>query len=362
MEALFRNALKQIEKAAKPLGSVRWKSDKPHAQAVYGFDGPTQTWKARALSSAEGSESKPELGGGRRRKSSFARLALLSWNIDFMLPFARSRMDAGLAALRARVSALPRDTAAVVFLQECVAEDLDTIGETGWVRDGFLCTDLGSENWASGYYGTTTLVDRRLDVRGVFRVHYSHTRMGRDGLFVDVASGAGRGTSDEEGKGDETKGEKEKIVRFCNTHLESLVPEPPLRPHQVALAAQFMHEDGVHGALMAGDFNAIQPFDRTLHSDNDLKDAYLELGGQEDSEDGYTWGQQAATDLRKTYGCSRMDKVFYCGGLRVDRFERFGRDVEVPDEGERQEIMTFGFEKGWITDHLGVYAELEVVD
>ena len=51
------------------------------------------------------------------------------------------------------------------------------------------------------------------------------------------------------------------------------------------------------GSVLAGDLNAIEPFDRTLHLDNGLKDAYLELGGKEDSEDGYTWGQQAPKAL-----------------------------------------------------------------
>ncbi|KAI3320923.1 endonuclease/exonuclease/phosphatase family protein [Xylariaceae sp. AK1471] len=351
MEAILQNAIKQMELAMKPADSVSWRPNEPHAQAFYGFDGATETWKAATPSSTEGSGPKSEPG------EKITRLALFSWNIDFMLPFAKSRMDAGLAELRTRVSALPKGTAAVIFLQECLEEDLGTIGEKQWVRDGFYRTDLDSENWASGHYGTTTLVDRRLAVTDVFRVHYYHTRMERDGLFVDVAFDGAR--NEEDGEGER---KNKKVVRFCNTHLESLVPEPPVRPHQVELVAEFMNDGNVHGALMAGDFNAIQPFDRTLHSDNNLKDAYLELGGEEDSEEGYTWGQQAATDLREMYGCSRMDKVFYCGGLKVDRFERFGRDVLVPGERERKEILKLGFEKGWITDHLGVFVEVEVLD
>ena len=112
---------------------------------------------------------------------------------------------------------------------------------------------------------------------------------------------------------------------------------------------------------MAGDLNAIQPFDRTLHRVNGLRDAYLELGGQEDSEEGYTWGQQAVPVARETYGCCRMDKVLYCGGVSVQRFGRFGADVEVADRDEQAGIMRSGdFEKGWITDHLGVFAKIVV--
>ncbi len=127
------------------------------------------------------------------------------------------------------------------------------------------------------------------------------------------------------------------------------------------LVASYMHSDNVYGAAAAGDFNAIQDFDRTLHSANKLKDAYLELGGDEDdAENGHTWGQQAGTVKRERFGTSRMDKVYYCGGLKCTRFERFGMDVELDgDESERQKILELGFERPWITDHLGVMAVFE---
>lgn len=119
----------------------------------------------------------------------------------------------------------------------------------------------------------------------------------------------------------------------------------------------------MHAGLVAGDFNAIQPFDRTLHVDdnNDLKDAFLELGGKEDTEEGYTWGQQAATKLRTQFGCSRMDKVYFCGRVKLLSFERFGQDVLVEGQEEGKKIVELGFEKPWVTDHLGVTAELEVL-
>ncbi|KAI2612175.1 uncharacterized protein GGS25DRAFT_517868 [Hypoxylon fragiforme] len=105
----------------------------------------------------------------------------------------------------------------------------------------------------------------------------------------------------------------------------------------------------------------------------------LSLGGEEDSEEGHTWGQQAATSLRERFGCSRMDKVFFTPGkgLRLRRFGRFGGDVVLggdggggdgdgdgdgDGEGEKaDQIVRLGFEKPWVTDHLGVVAEVEVV-
>ena len=112
--------------------------------------------------------------------------------------------------------------------------------------------------------------------------------------------------------------------------------------------------------LIGLNFNAIQPFDRTLHTDNNLKDAYLEQGGKEDSDDGYTWGQQAATAFRKQFGCSRMDKVYYRGALKLVEFRRFGQNVELRDAKQRDEIVGLGFEKPWVTDHLGIFAKFEV--
>ncbi|KAI0180935.1 Endonuclease/exonuclease/phosphatase [Hypoxylon sp. FL1284] len=345
MDAIIQAAIRQNDEAAKPESAVPWKPDEPHAQPFYTYDGAKQAWEA--------AECKPaaEAAGAR----GVARLALFSWNIDFMLPCARERMDAALEHLGGLVSQLAPDTAAVIFLQECVASDLQTIGEKPWVREKFHATDVDPSNWATRY-GTTTLVDRRLDLTACFRVHYRQTRMQRDAFFVDVAVVPG---------GDISSSNKKKTIRLCNTHLESLALSPPLRPAQMQLAASYMRAAGVDGALAAGDFNAIQPSDRGLHAANGLRDAYLERGGREDADGGCTWGQQAATTLRDRFGCSRMDKVYLTAGdgdpLRLQDFRTFGADVQVAEPALRERIVGLGFEKPWITDHLGIVATVEVV-
>lgn len=236
----------------------------------------------------------------------------------------------------------------MVFFQECLQSDLEVIASDPWIQRTFALTDLDTTNWQSAYYGTVTLVDLRLPVLNCVRVHYSQTRMERDGLFVDVRLG---------------KNEDKGILRLCNTHLESLALEPPFRPPQMEMVARYMQSSEADGAAVAGDFNAIQDFDRNLHSDNELKDAFLELGGREDdAEGGHTWGQQAATVQRERFGTSRMDKVFFCGSVRCAGFERFGADVEVEEESERRELVQLGFDRPWITDHLGVKAVLELMD
>ncbi|KAJ1338058.1 tyrosyl-DNA phosphodiesterase 2 [Microdochium nivale] len=408
MDELFKKAVAANEAAKKPPSSVPWQPDVPYPQAYYSFDSATGTWEAqtpwRQQQGGDGRSS--SLSGSTRGATRVTEIALYAWNIDFMLPFAEERMAAALAHLESLVSSSSSPsvsagatettseattTGVIIFLQECVESDLATIGKNRWVRENFVATDIvDGAMWASGNYGTTTLVSKNLLLEGCFRVHYDKTRMERDVLFVDFdvgvqglgqgAEGAGQ-TKDNDNNNNNNNNNERRIIRVGNTHLESLALEPAYRPHQVELAARFMKSldnDGgggssnsrnsscetavLHGAILAGDFNAIQDFDRTLHSDNGLRDAYVEFGGRED-EGGHTWGQQAATVLRNRFGCSRMDKVYFCGGgLRLRRFDTFGEGVELQDGEQRRQLIELGFDRPWITDHLGVMTEFEICE
>lgn len=55
-----------------------------------------------------------------------------------------------------------------------------------------------------------------------------------------------------------------------------------------------------------------------------------------------------------------MDKVFYCGGVRLLDFQIRGADVELQDEREKRTILDLGFERAWITDHLALRAMFEL--
>lgn len=336
MEAIIAQAIKDTAVLRKT--EVPWEADKPHAQGYYAFDSATSSWVPKSPAANEN-------GTQPQKSQEVTNLALYTWNVDFMLPFPEARMKPALAHLDTLTKPLPPTTASVIYLQECTPGDLITIANTPWVRERYHLLDVDPTNWATTHYGTTTLVDARLPIVSAFRVHYSKTRMDRDAFFVDILL-------------------RSKTVRLCNTHLESMAFDPPFRPPQVELVARYMHEGHLHAALAAGDFNAIQPFDRTLHKDgnNDLRDAYLELGGEEDSDQGFTWGQQAATKLREQFGCSRMDKVYFCGNVKLVKFERFGGDILAEGEEERKQIVELGFEKPWVTDHLGVVAEVQVTD
>ncbi|KAF2846182.1 hypothetical protein T440DRAFT_246532 [Plenodomus tracheiphilus IPT5] len=275
-------------------------------------------------------------------------IRLISWNIDVLVPWAEERMAAALDHLDELVSSTPTKVPVVVFLQEMGVSDITQIKASRWIRERFHITDIDEINWLSPQYGTIALVDLRLMIEKVFRVPWV-SKFQRDGLFVDVAM-----------SGMQNLGDPRKVLRLCNTHLESLVADPPVRPRQLQAASIYLHQPEVACALLAGDMNAIQPFDRTLHSDNSLKDTYIELGGQEDSIGGYTWGQQAPQWMRDKFGCSRMDKILFTGSLQPRKFERIGMGVTV-DEEHMAPYRQAG-EQGWVTDHYGVMGDFEMID
>jgi tyrosyl-DNA phosphodiesterase 2 len=275
-------------------------------------------------------------------------IRLVSWNIDVLVGYAEERMRAALIYLEKVVTSIPPETPVVVFLQEMGQSDLEQIREAEWIKNHFDITELDHRNWLSPLYGTTALVDRRLAITDVFRVPWI-SKFDRDGLFVDIAV-----TNKESIHADK------KVLRLCNTHLESLVADPPVRPLQLAAASPYLKEPNVVGALLAGDLNAIQPFDRTLHSDNGLKDTYLELGGQEDSDDGYTWGYQVPQWMKDKFGCSRMDKILLHGAVKPQSFERIGMGVKVAEEA-REEVEK-EVEGAWVTDHYGVMGDFRLME
>ncbi|KAK5660779.1 hypothetical protein OQA88_12146 [Cercophora sp. LCS_1] len=265
----------------------------------------------------------------------------MSWNIDMFRELRGQRTAVALDYLRDFEARKSRPT--IIMLNEMKQPSLALIQGQKWVQDGYHITDLRGEKWTPGTtgYGTTMLVPKSMPVKVIFRVPYPNTLAGRDGLFVDIALPEG------------------KTLRLCSTHLESLKAKNPRRPGQLQIAAGFMKQ--ADASLLAGDLNAIEDFDKTLHLDNDLKDAYLENGGQEGAEEGMTWGQMAAPRDRRAYGLGRLDKILFCGDLTLEAqgFRTFGLDVVLEGE-EGRELVEAGsenVEKAWVTDHLGVMAD-----
>lgn len=171
MEAIIAQAIKDTTALKKT--SVSWTPDEPYAQSYYDFDSATSSWVSRAPGNVEATQNSSE---------SIAKIALFTWNIDFMLPFAEARMKPALAHLDrlTRLGALAATTASVIFLQECVPSDLATIAAQPWVRERFHLLDTDATHWATAHYGTTILGDARLPITAAFRVHYSKTRSKKD--------------------------------------------------------------------------------------------------------------------------------------------------------------------------------------
>jgi len=285
----------------------------PKSQPFYGFkDGAWQTSNRNEISTY----------------TTLPTIKLISWNIDFQASASLARITRALNYLQELIGSLPPDMPSIILLQEMTSSDLDIIQRAEWIRKDFRITEVSSINWQA-HYGTIALVDRRLRVATVFRVNYA-SDMGRDALFVDVENVT------------------PSTLRFCNTHLESLPVEPPLRPAQVRLAARYLKDPIADGGVIAGDFNAIQDFDRTLHTKSGLKDAYLENGGGEESENGWTWGMQSQRQVRQKFGCKRLDKVLYCGKAKVQNLERIGADVRTEGSWVGQ----------YVTDHLGLMGDV----
>ena len=269
---------------------------------------------------------------------SVSTIRLITWNIDAQAQGGPLRM----VYLEGLINTFPRELPLIIFFQEMVRNDLMLLQAAPWVRARFALTDTDTLHWKAPYYGTTTLVDRRLPLARVFRAFYKDTQMDRDGLYVDIAT--------------KPSAANQRILRFCNTHLESLDATPPLRPAQFAEAAQHCHSPTVHGAVLAGDLNAIEPVDRTLPVTHGFKDAYLEAGGKEDSPEGYTWGYQSYAELQAKFGRARLDKVLFCGRVKVKGLQRIGIGVKV-DEAKRAKMRSFGALE-FVTDHYGLMADV----
>lgn len=277
-------------------------------------------------------------------------LVLISWNIDFMAPEPQARMASALNYLEKMVSTIPSSSAVVIFFQEMTQElssldranDLNQIAAASWVRTRFNTTDLNTSGWDSRY-GQITLVDRRLDIHAVSRLHLV-SEFQRDALFVDVRLNPAIPGS-------------ERLLRLCNVHLDSLAGE--LRPVQWKGIARHLQDGGagIIASILAGDCNANRPRDTLEPQNNGFKDAFLELGGVENDEQGATWGFQSIGWER--WGRKRLDKQVFWGDIEVSALEKIGVGVEVEDVLARRNLEKEG-KLTFVTDHYGLMGVYEV--
>ncbi|KAK0945866.1 hypothetical protein LTR29_002723 [Friedmanniomyces endolithicus] len=174
MDELVKQSIATVEQRKKT--AVPWTLDEPHNQPYYRFE--NGKWEATTPKTEHADPA------GTLKPSD--KLALYTWNIDFMLPYPDSRMRAALHHLETLCRLHPPTTHPVIFLQECLASDLTLLASSPWVQANFRLTDLTPASWASADYGTTTLLSNRLSPSASFRIHYSNSRMQRDVLVLDI--------------------------------------------------------------------------------------------------------------------------------------------------------------------------------
>ena len=223
----------------------------------------------------------------------------------------------------------------IIILQEVSSCTLEITKGTSWVRDYFHLIDISPQaHWLRGH-GTATLVDRRLPILSAWRVPYEkQTGQGRDASFVDLNL-----------KHRVTKSPFR--LRLCNTHLESF-KYYMLRHQQLALVSEHLGADSIHAGVVAGDLNAIyKSRDKNQHLPHGLTDAFNGPGK------GYTLGMQSSNWSAKgyhgLYRCKRLDKILFCGNIIITDLKTFGRHLRTSEE------------KVFVSDHLGVMADLEII-
>ncbi|KAF3906536.1 hypothetical protein ABW20_dc0107531 [Dactylellina cionopaga] len=300
-----------------------------HAVGIYSYSVDEKKWKHN--------QNPTEIKPRGQPRSNFT---LITWNVDFTTPEPRKRINAAISYLHSLLVSGTEGSIspAVIVLQEVNHQMIKQLADDEWVQNNFYVTDVTAWKgiWVENRYGTVTLVDRRMNVENVIRLHYV-SDMGRDCLFVDI-EGTSLSTS------------QKVTIRIGNTHLESLVRPTPMRLNQLKLAAGFVKNDAnIHAGLIAGDMNPIEPPDSLLPAETGLLDAYLVNGGQEDDPDGHTWGYQTENN---PFPNRRFDKIFYAPGdrLKVEQVEVIGQG-----EKTKEDLRIY------ISDHYGVSANVRVL-
>ncbi|KAH7921037.1 hypothetical protein BV22DRAFT_1107402 [Leucogyrophana mollusca] len=266
-------------------------------------------------------------------------LRLVSWNVDFMSQQPKKRLTAAISHIQHAVfeckTPSERPEPCCILLQEVDVSAFTAILNNEWIQRCFLVVPASTDHWPyKATYGNVTLVSRTLPVCGAFTIDFGNSDMRRNALFVDIKL-SGPPPADHAPTGIVT-------IRIANTHLESLPIGARARPEQMKLIAEALEEDGIRGGVVAGDMNAIGPTDLTITQDVGLCDAWQ---GDEDDEEGYTWGYQP----RCEFPPGRLDKVLFT--------IRDGFEVEQPERIGIGEKIAHG---KWISDHYGLVTSVHV--
>jgi len=272
-------------------------------------------------------------------------LRLVTWNVDFATPNAKTRLKAALAHLQNEVLMCKggeKPSPCCILLQEILKDAFRIILDNEWVQQYFIVAPGKPDEWPSGaFYGNVTLTSRTVPVSGVYSLEYE-SFMYRNALILDVKLSVPPAAARRKAQ---TKS-RFITLRVANTHLESLPsPGARLRTEQLGQVAEALKEEELLGGIVCGDMNAISPSDVGLTGKVGLLDAWKE---GKDEEDAFTWGYQPPCD----FSPGRLDKILFApgtGGYTVDQPERVGLALKT--------------EKGqWVSDHFGLSTTIRILE
>lgn len=282
-------------------------------------------------------------------------ICVLTWNIDFMTEYPKTRMFRALEYIQNDIFNCKdgqKPPPCCLLFQEIHYYAFPIILDYPWVQKYFTVAPASADDFPIPHYGVVTLVSKSIPVSLVQSLHFGNSYMGRNALMVDLKlSPPGSRQKDRNGEGSRSSGESERsftsrylTLRLANTHLESLPVGAYARPVQLANIAAYLNQEDLVGGVVCGDMNIIGPSDLYIHEQAGLLDAW----NGEDEEEGYTWGYQPPSQFPP----GRLDRVFYtqaCAmNCKVSRPERVGIDVMA--EGE------------WVSDHYGLLTTISILD
>ncbi|KAK0457851.1 Endonuclease/exonuclease/phosphatase [Desarmillaria tabescens] len=216
-------------------------------------------------------------------------LRIVSCNVDSNSPHPSQRLTALLASLT-ESSMEPE----ILLLQEVSHHALSALTNNPWVRLNYYLTDVDTSCWRthsdSTSFGSITLLRKghaSFTPITVYRIPY-RSHMNRDALCCDIHLHSPSRTS--------------KLFRVINVHLDSLVINPPFRPTQLAISADYLRAAG--SGIIMGDFNAITPADQSLIGELGLLDAW-KVAVSNSIAHGETWGVQ----IEEPFPPGRLDRA-----------------------------------------------------
>ncbi|KAN0140416.1 Endonuclease/exonuclease/phosphatase [Lactarius tabidus] len=278
----------------------------------------TRRWTTLPLCQHIASIPRPSPPRPANRHTVREQLSLTSWNIHAS-PFKRVERS---QLILDRI--LGPKSSDIIFLQEVASDVRQSVLDDPRVRSRFLTSDAENDIDFKGVpFATMTLLsnerfaspllaekkdgsdgkgegegDSKMMLHSAFRMTLP-SRYERDALCVNFYDPATPGN----------------VLRLLNVHLDSL-DSCFRRAFQVYLLDRLLREGGCSGGVIAGDFNAIDPNDRTLVEKHGLVDAWVKLYGRTTGHDGATWG--VGVELENGLKPSRLDKVVMLGLEPVD--------------------------------------------